>query len=85
MIRLAIALALSVLAGSAAADEPARVRVNTFPNAKALPFQAGLAKGLFARHGIDLDLAFTENSKAQRDGLAAGRFEVAHSALDNAV
>src|SRR5215813_7217928 len=89
MVRLAVALALSLVtaaaAGAAAADERARVRVNTFPNAKALPFQAGLAKGLFARHGIDLDLAFTENSKAQRDGLAAGHFEVAQSALDNAV
>src|SRR5262245_16730989 len=81
----ALLCAACLLAGSARADDLARVRVNTFPNAKALPFQAGLAKGLFARHGIDLDLAFTENSKAQRDGLAAGRFEVAHSALDNAV
>ena len=85
MVRLAVALALSLVTAAAAADDLTRVHVNTFPNAKALPFQAGLAKGLFARHGIDLDLAFTENSKAQRDGLAAGRFEVAHSALDNAV
>jgi hypothetical protein len=43
-----------------------------------------VAKGI-ARHGIALDLAFTENSKNQRDGLAAGRFDIAHSALDNAV
>src|SRR5215813_11094762 len=85
MVWLAVALALSLVTAAAAADDLTRVHVNTFPNAKALPFQAGLAKGLFARHGIDLDLAFTENSKAQRDGLAAGRFEVAHSALDNAV
>src|SRR5262249_57636703 len=47
--------------------------------------QGGVGRGLLARHGIALDLAFTENSKAQRDGLAAGRFEVAQSALDNAV
>src|SRR5262245_65600201 len=89
MIRLAAAFCLSLVAAAAAApaaaDELVRVRVNTFPNAKALPFHAGLAKGLFARHGIELDLAFTENSKAQRDGLAAGRFAVAQAALDNAV
>jgi ABC-type nitrate/sulfonate/bicarbonate transport system substrate-binding protein len=70
---------------AAAADEPVLVRVNTFPNAKALPFHAGLAKGIFLRHGIKLDLAFTENSRSQREGLAAGKFDVAQSALDNAV
>jgi ABC-type nitrate/sulfonate/bicarbonate transport system substrate-binding protein len=69
----------------AAAGEPTLLHLNTFPNAKALPFHAGIAKGIFARHGIQLQLEFTENSKAQREGLAAGRFEIAQSALDNAV
>jgi hypothetical protein len=83
---LSVALLAALwLVAAAGAEEAARVRLNTFRNAKALPFQAGLAKGIFARHGIALDLAFTESSKNQRDGLAAGRFEIAHSALDNAV
>jgi ABC-type nitrate/sulfonate/bicarbonate transport system substrate-binding protein len=72
------------LVAAAGAKVAARVRLNTFPNAKALPFHAGLAKGI-ARHGIALDLAFTESSKNQRDGLAVGRFDIAHLALDNAV
>jgi ABC-type nitrate/sulfonate/bicarbonate transport system substrate-binding protein len=76
---------LGAIASAAAADEPVLVRVNTFPNAKALPFHAGVAKGIFLKHGIKLDLAFTENSRSQREGLAAGKFEVAQSALDNAV
>ena len=42
-------------------------------------------KGIFARHGIKLELEFTENSKSQREGLAAGKFEVVHSAVDNAL
>jgi ABC-type nitrate/sulfonate/bicarbonate transport system substrate-binding protein len=70
---------------AAAADEPVLVRVNTFPNAKALPFHAGLAKGIFLKHGIKLALEFTENSRSQREGLASGKFDVAQSALDNAV
>jgi ABC-type nitrate/sulfonate/bicarbonate transport system substrate-binding protein len=61
------------------------VRVNAFPNAKALPLHVGIAKGIFARHGIALSLELTENSRSQRDGLAAGRFEIAQAALDNAV
>jgi ABC-type nitrate/sulfonate/bicarbonate transport system substrate-binding protein len=73
------------LAPSARAEEGTLVRVNTFPNAKALPFHAGIARGIFAKHGIRLALEFTDNSKNQRDGLAAGRFDVAQSALDNAV
>jgi len=85
--RLAVPLLLALALGASPgkADDLRLVRVNTFPNAKALPFHAGLANGIFAKHGINLDLAFTENSKSQRDGLAAGRFDVAQSALDNAV
>ena len=61
------------------------VRVNTFPNATALPFYAGVQKGIFAKHGLDVRVAFTENSEKQRAGLAAGTFDIAHSAVDNAV
>jgi ABC-type nitrate/sulfonate/bicarbonate transport system substrate-binding protein len=77
--------ALALAGGSGAAAEPARVRVNGFPNAKALPLYVGLAHGTFARHGVELELQLTENSKSQREGLAAGRFDIAQSALDNAV
>ena len=74
---------LLLLAGPALAADV--VRVNTFPNAKALPFYAGVEKGLFAKHGLDVRVAFTENSEKQRAGLAAGTFDIAHSAVDNAV
>ena len=61
------------------------VRVNAFPNAKALPLHAGAAKGIFAKHSLDVKLSFTENSTKQREGLAAGSFDIAHAAVDNAV
>jgi len=69
----------------AAAGELTTIRVNTFPNAKALPVHVGLAKGLFAKYGLAVELENTASSQSQRDGLAAGRFEIAHAALDNAV
>src|SRR5262245_35149359 len=78
-------LGVAAAIGPATAAEPALVRVNTFPNAKALPFHAGIAKGIFLKHGIRLELEFTENSRNQREGLASGKFDVAQSALDNAV
>ena len=77
--------ALVLASGSAMAADDTLVRLNTFPNARSLPFFAGVDKGLFARHGIRLEIEFTENSDSQRQGLAAGKFEVVHSAVDNAL
>jgi ABC-type nitrate/sulfonate/bicarbonate transport system substrate-binding protein len=73
-----------VISAGARADE-ALVRVNTFPTARSLPFFVGIEKGFFARHNVKLELEFTENSKSQREGLASGKFEVVHSAVDNAI
>src|SRR5258708_23492451 len=78
-------LAMVAAAAGAAAAEPATVRVNSFPNAKALPLHAGVAKDIFARHGLAMQLSFTENSTRQREALAAGEFDLVHSAVDNAV
>jgi ABC-type nitrate/sulfonate/bicarbonate transport system substrate-binding protein len=79
------AIALGALVSLPASAEDALVRVNTFPTARSLPFYVGIEKGIFARHGIRLELEFTENSKSQREGLASGQFEVVHSAVDNAL
>src|SRR6185295_172973 len=46
---------------------------------------AGVQQGIFERHGIKLDLLFTASSQELRDGLASGEFQIAHSAVDNAV
>lgn len=79
----AMLAALFALTGPAAADDV--MRVNGFPNAKALPLHAGIAKGIFAKHGIKVELTLTENSRSQREGIGNGTYDIAHSALDNAV
>ncbi|HET7763845.1 MAG TPA: ABC transporter substrate-binding protein [Burkholderiales bacterium] len=84
-MRALAAAAFAGLCAAALAADPGTVRLNTFPNAKALPFHAGIAQGIFAKHGVALELSFTENSASQRAGLAAGRFDVVHAAVDNAV
>ena len=81
----AAALASVIVATVAAADEPQPLRVNVFPGAQNLPLYAGLAQGIFVRHGFRIDLQFTPNSDDQRNGLAEGKFEIAHAAVDNAV
>jgi ABC-type nitrate/sulfonate/bicarbonate transport system substrate-binding protein len=63
----------------------ARLRVNVFLVASNLPLLVGLEKGIFAHYRLEIDVQYTPNSDQQRDGLAAGKFEIAHSGIDNAV
>ena len=48
------ALAASLHAPATAADGTP-IKINSFPNAKALPLQVGIAKGFFARRGLSID------------------------------
>src|SRR5262245_8355997 len=84
-IGIAILLAVTLASSPGQAAEPTPLRVNAFPNAKALPLHAGIAKGIFERRGFKIELHLTESSRNQREGLAAGKFDVVHSAVDNAV
>jgi ABC-type nitrate/sulfonate/bicarbonate transport system substrate-binding protein len=84
-VAAALLLPAIFLTNSASAADETLVRVNTFPTARSLPFYVGVDKGMFARHGIKLELEFTENSKSQREGLASGKFEVVQAAVDNAI
>lgn len=85
-----LALAL-LLAGCASAppapppNDPVTLRVNVFRGASNIPIYMAIEQGHFARRGITPQLQFTPNSSEQRAGLAAGRFEIAHAAVDNAV
>lgn len=79
-------LALLTAPGPTAhAAEPTLIHLNTFPNARALPFYAGLQQGFFARRGLNLALEFTKGSKSQREALAGGTADIVQSAVDNAL
>jgi ABC-type nitrate/sulfonate/bicarbonate transport system substrate-binding protein len=85
LFRGAAVAVLCVLAVAARAAEPVPLTVNTFPTARSLPFYAGVEHGFFARHGLNVILEFTESSERQRQGLASGKVDIVHSAVDNAV
>ena len=78
-----VLLLLAFLALPAAAQTALKAKV--FPGAQALPVMAGVQQKIFERHGIRLELLFTQTSQEQRDGLAAGEFQIAQAAVDNAV
>src|SRR5690348_18072551 len=80
-----LALSIGTMGAVTRAAEPVTIRVSAFPNAKALALHAGIANGIFLKHGVKVELQLTRGSKNQRAGLAAGAFDIAHSALDNAL
>src|SRR5690349_15455223 len=75
----------AAISGPARSADLTTLRINAFPNAKALPLHAGIATGIFERRGFKIELELTEGSRPQREGLASGKTHVAHSAVDNAL
>ena len=61
------------------------VKVIVFPGAQNLSMWVALEKGFFKAKGLDVQLTYTMNSIELRDGLANGKFDIAHSAVDNSV
>jgi len=66
-------------------NDPVTLRVNLFRSATNIPIYMAEERGAFAKRNVRLELQFTPNSTEQRAGLAAGRIDIAHSAVDNAV
>jgi len=86
MIRRACAVVLGLLVACAAhAQAPEPLRVKVFPGAQNVALWTGLARGTFLKHGVAVDLQFTQTSPELRDGLASGAVDVAHAAADNAI
>jgi ABC-type nitrate/sulfonate/bicarbonate transport system substrate-binding protein len=79
MVGAALAMSLS-----AARADDTKLTVIVFPGVQNLPMFAAQQKGFFAKRGLAVDLKFTPNSDELRNGLAEGRYQVAHSAVDNA-
>jgi ABC-type nitrate/sulfonate/bicarbonate transport system substrate-binding protein len=65
--------------------EKTLLRVNIFNTSSNLPLMVAVAEGYFSRRQLTIEVQNTPNSDAQRAGLAAGQFEIAHAAVDNAV
>jgi ABC-type nitrate/sulfonate/bicarbonate transport system substrate-binding protein len=61
-----------------------KLTVIVFPGAQNLPMFSAQAKGFFTKRDLAVDLKFTPNSDELRNGLAEGRYHIAHSAVDNA-
>ena len=62
-----------------------RLRVIFFRAAYNLPVTAGVARGIFARHGLELEIAYTRGSQMTSAALASGDCDVGVLAADDVV
>src|SRR5262245_52672174 len=64
--------------------DDSKLTVIVFPGVQNLPLFVAQAKGLYTKRGLNVEIKFTPNSDELRNGLAEGRYQIAHSAVDNA-
>jgi ABC-type nitrate/sulfonate/bicarbonate transport system substrate-binding protein len=83
---IALLLLCPVLRLTAPADaETTPLRVNMFSGPQDLAVFVAQEEGFYAKRGLAVEVSFTPNSQAQRDGIAKGTFEIASAGVDNAV
>ena len=75
--------AMAAMTGAAAAETP--LKVILFPGLSNLAQFAAQSQGYYSKRGLAVDLINTPNSTELREGLAAGRYHIAHGGVDNAV
>ena len=80
---LMIVLAAAVLIAPAQAQT--KLTVMVFQGLQNLPLFAAQEKRFFARRGLEVDLKIAPTSEELRNGLAEGRYQIVHGAVDNAV
>jgi ABC-type nitrate/sulfonate/bicarbonate transport system substrate-binding protein len=82
----------SVLAGVAATAaigpagaENTKLTIMVFQGVQNLPLFAAQTKGFFAKRGLEVEMKIAPSSDEMRNGLAGGRYQIVHGAVDNAV
>jgi ABC-type nitrate/sulfonate/bicarbonate transport system substrate-binding protein len=62
-----------------------QLTVMVFPGTQTLPLFPAQALGFLAKRGLSIELEPAPNSEEQRNGLAAGRYQIVHGAADQCV
>lgn len=81
----AAAAALGGIARPALAQGATPLKVIVFPGMSNLSIFAAQHRGLFKKHGLEIELINTPNSTVLRNGIAKGDYHFGHAACDNAV
>lgn len=81
----AAAALASIIAMTPAIAQQTPLKIILFPGLSNLAILSAQHKGFFAKRNIAVEVVNTPNSDELRLGLAAGRYQIAHAAVDNAV
>ncbi|MGH8687448.1 MAG: ABC transporter substrate-binding protein [Burkholderiales bacterium] len=80
-----LALGLAASLASPACADVAPLHVTMFSGPQDLAVFAALEQGLYAKHGLAIEVSLTPSSDALREGVAKGSVDIASSGVDNAV
>jgi ABC-type nitrate/sulfonate/bicarbonate transport system substrate-binding protein len=69
----------------AAASGQTHLTIMVFKAVQNLPLLAAEQQRFFRNYGLSVDIKIAPNSMELRDGLAAGRYQIVHTAVDNAL
>lgn len=81
---MALAASLATLTAAPAVADT-KLTLMVFQGMQNLPLLAARSTGAFTKRGLDVDIRIAPNSKELRDGLAEGRYQIVHTAVDNGV
>ena len=81
----AIAAAFVILSPHHARAEDTKLTIMVFVGIQNLPLFAAQSQGFFAKRGLDVDMKIAPGSEVLRQGLADGKWQIVHTAFDNAV
>ena len=78
------ALAVSIAAAKAQ-TQPTQLTIMVFQGVQNLPLFAAQTKGFFGKRNLEVEIKIAPTSDEMRNGLAEGRYQIVHGAIDNAV
>ncbi|HXZ23075.1 MAG TPA: ABC transporter substrate-binding protein [Pseudolabrys sp.] len=68
-----------------ACAEDTKLTIMVFVGIQNLPLFAAQSQGFFAKRGLDVDMKIAPGSEVLRQGLADGKWQIVHTAFDNAI
>src|SRR5688572_15958648 len=81
----AMAACMGAIFSPAAAQKTTDLTIMVFQGMQNLPLLAAQSQGFFAKRGLKVDIRIAPDSDELRHGLAAGRYQIVHAGVDNAV
>jgi ABC-type nitrate/sulfonate/bicarbonate transport system substrate-binding protein len=81
---LGAALVVSIAAAKAQ-TQPTQLTIMVFQGVQNLPLFAAQTRGFFGKRNLEVEIKIAPTSDEMRNGLAEGRYQIVHGAIDNAV